>query len=224
MQSFLINSSDSKFIRTKIDSLKKELSVSIYNYHEINPSPSIGIAEIRKLTAIVSRKSYNGGKRLIYISDFDKATPEAANSILKILEEPPTGTNIIISCSNMNNLLPTVISRCQIIKDNQIHGKSGTEDIDKTIRIIKDIISATPGKRLILSGNLTKTRESAQNLLNSMQTSLEILLKEDNSSLHLSKTEIAVLIRKISAAALYINKNVNTKAVVDILFLGFPKI
>ncbi len=222
MQSFLINSSDNSFINSKIDSLKKELSVSIYNYHFITPSPSIGIEEIRKLITIINRKSYGGGNRLIYIESFDKATIEATNSILKILEEPPPGTYIVLSCINLNNLIPTIISRCQIIHDNHKSTESELKNFEKTVNLIKLIINSSPGKRLLIAGESVKTRDSALNLLNSMLISLDLCLKEEKVELTLSKIEIITLISKISSAISYLEKNVNFKAVIDILFLGFP--
>ncbi len=222
MQSFLINSSNQSFINSKIDSLKEELSVSIYNYHYITPSPSIGIEEIRKLITIINRKSYGGGNRLIYIESFDKATIEATNSILKILEEPPAGTYIVLSCTNLNNLIPTIISRCQIIHDNDKSTESELKNFEKTVNLIILILNSSPGKRLLIAGESVKTRDSALNLLNSMLISLDLCLKEEKVELTLSKIEIITLISKISSAISYLEKNVNFKAVIDILFLGFP--
>ncbi len=224
MQSYLINSSDTNFIQSRLDDFLKNLAVSVYNFHKILPAPSVGITEIRNVVSIVTRKSYDGGNRLIFIENFDKATLEASNSILKILEEPPAGTYIILSCTNINTLLPTITSRCQIINDNQTPHELDSKNHEKIIGIIKDIINSSAGKRLICAGNYAKTKDPALSLLNSMQITLEKCLNEDKPALPLSKIEITVLIRKISGAISYLDKNVNFKAVVDILFLGFPTI
>ena len=46
--------------------------------------------------------------------------PEASNSLLKILEEPPPNTVIILTTSRLYSLLPTILGRCQKIKFDPI--------------------------------------------------------------------------------------------------------
>ena len=41
--------------------------------------------------------------------------PEAMNTLLKTLEEPVPGIYAILTCENMNRVLPTIISRCMVI-------------------------------------------------------------------------------------------------------------
>lgn len=46
--------------------------------------------------------------------------PNSANSLLKILEEPPKDSILILTTSRLNSLLPTIIGRCQKIKFDNI--------------------------------------------------------------------------------------------------------
>lgn len=55
-------------------------------------------------------------KKIYWIKNIENMTQVAANSILKFLEEPEDNTIAILSCSNTNMVLPTIISRCQQIK------------------------------------------------------------------------------------------------------------
>jgi hypothetical protein len=52
------------------------------------------------------------GARVAVIVDADKLTLQAANRLLKILEEPPAGARILLSSSRVDALLPTILSRC----------------------------------------------------------------------------------------------------------------
>lgn len=87
-------------------------------------APTIGIDEIRELRKTVSIKPTEH-KKLIVIAEADKLTQEAANSLLKLLEEPPDSTHFVLTTAKPNTLLPTIISRCQEVKfglltDNEI--------------------------------------------------------------------------------------------------------
>lgn len=221
MQSYLVISRNSVFINEEIGKRKKQLSVSPSNYMEIIPSPSIGIAEIRKMIAMLSLKPYGEGYRLVVIKEMEKATVEAGNALLKLLEEPPPDTCIILCADNLNKLLPTVISRCQIISDYNDLGV-GNLDTDKTIRLIKNVLFSSSGNRLFLSVNLAKSKEETLELLKSIIFVLERKIREPVNELNLTRSDLASLIEKTIAAVKYIEKNVNYKAVLDILLLGFP--
>ena len=65
-----------------------------------------------------STKSIEGNKRIYIIRDADKMRSETANSMLKFLEEPDNDILAILMTNNYNAILPTIISRCQVIKLN----------------------------------------------------------------------------------------------------------
>ena len=50
------------------------------------------------------------------LENIDYATPEAMNSLLKLLEEPTPGIYAVLTCENKNRVLPTIQSRCQMIQ------------------------------------------------------------------------------------------------------------
>jgi DNA polymerase III subunit delta' len=78
-------------------------------------SPTISIERIRELRRTIRLKPLEG-KRVVIIAEADKMTAEAANALLKILEEPPAHMHLILSSSRVNTLLPTIVSRCQEIR------------------------------------------------------------------------------------------------------------
>jgi DNA polymerase-3 subunit delta' len=108
----------------KYQEILRERALWLVNniYMEVNYSPEIttipiiGIDQIRKMKQDVMLKMIGGGYRVFLISHAECMTTMAANSLLKLLEEPPEKTVIFLSTSNRNRLLPTIISRCQCIR------------------------------------------------------------------------------------------------------------
>ena len=76
--------------------------------------------QIIDLQQVFSRSSVEGSKRIYIIKDCEKMRPEAANSMLKFLEEPEEGIIAILMTNNINNVLSTIISRCKVVKLNNL--------------------------------------------------------------------------------------------------------
>lgn len=74
---------------------------------------SIKIEQIRGLNRLLGFKSVSGRFRVSIIHQAETMTEEAANSFLKILEEPPQGNILILNVTEPLDLLPTIVSRCQ---------------------------------------------------------------------------------------------------------------
>ena len=78
---------------------------------------SIGIEPVRTLTAGLSLRPYKpGAARVVVVEDAHLLTPEAQNALLKLLEEPPPATLIILTCDHIEALLLTVRSRCRVVQ------------------------------------------------------------------------------------------------------------
>ncbi len=82
-------------------------------------APVIGIDQIRILKQEVMLK-LSGGYRVLLISHAEKMTTEAANSLLKLLEEPPKGTIFFLTTAFPDQLPETIVSRCQVIRFNSL--------------------------------------------------------------------------------------------------------
>jgi len=72
--------------------------------------------ESRKLSAKMSLKSFESDFKVVIIWHPDKMNDQAANKLLKLLEEPPPMTVFILAGENPDQLLPTVRSRCTPVK------------------------------------------------------------------------------------------------------------
>ena len=79
----------------------------------VEGSPTIKIDQIRMLR---EQSSYTQSSSLIWlIRDADQMTVEAANAFLKVLEEPTPGVYFFLTTTNIHRVLPTIVSRCQVI-------------------------------------------------------------------------------------------------------------
>lgn len=78
---------------------------------------SMGIKDVtEKIMVEIYKKPYEGDKKVIIIYEADKMTVDAQNAFLKTIEEPPKGVFIILLCENIQAILETIRSRCQIHK------------------------------------------------------------------------------------------------------------
>jgi DNA polymerase-3 subunit delta' len=99
--------------------------------------PFIRINQIRNLCNILALKPYEARLRVVIIKDAQAMNPSAGNALLKVLEEPPARTVLILTAMQTSDLLPTIVSRCQHIRFNPI-----PDDHLKTLLIEKQ--NATP--------------------------------------------------------------------------------
>lgn len=87
---------------------------------------TIGVDDIRRqINNDVAIKPYKGPRKIYIMNEGEKMTVQAQNALLKTLEEPPEYAVLLILASNVDSLLPTVLSRCVLLnmkpaKDAQI--------------------------------------------------------------------------------------------------------
>lgn len=75
----------------------------------------IGVAQIRDLTRWLEQYGFEQGSKHGIVLRAESMTDEAANALLKNLEEPVADTDIILTTDNPASLLPTIRSRCAVV-------------------------------------------------------------------------------------------------------------
>ena len=84
---------------------------------EVGPSgASFKVEQARELVREAQLRPYEGQRRLFIINRAEAFTSEAANTLLKTLEEPPAGSTFILVSTQPARLLPTIASRCQGVR------------------------------------------------------------------------------------------------------------
>lgn len=77
---------------------------------------NISIEAVRQLKEFAFLSSRQISRRVAVIEGVENLSDEAANALIKILEEPPQGFLFLLLANNQSSLLPTILSRCQVVK------------------------------------------------------------------------------------------------------------
>ncbi|WP_136634820.1 DNA polymerase III subunit delta' [Pseudooceanicola onchidii] len=86
------------------------------NFRDGKFSKVIRVEDARPLKSFFALSSADGGRRVVIIDSADEMNPNAANAILKLLEEPPARTVILLISHQPSRLLPTIRSRCRELR------------------------------------------------------------------------------------------------------------
>lgn len=109
----------------------------------LTPDPtSIGIKAVQEL--VMSLAISSASHRIIWIEEAQTLTTEASNTLLKVLEEPPSNTTLYLTCPNGSALLPTILSRCQVISLKDL----GLSPLTSHLPSLKPLFALSPGDRL----------------------------------------------------------------------------
>jgi DNA polymerase-3 subunit delta' len=118
---------------------------------------SIKIEQIRALQEKVYFKCYEGKFKVIIIDDAHLLTTAAANSLLKVLEEPPAETVFILLADDLNKLPVTIQSRCQLLSFAYL---------DETVisKVLREIGQEVPPSLALAQGSLSKALEMIEDV------------------------------------------------------------
>ncbi|MDP2693067.1 MAG: hypothetical protein Q8O88_05510 [bacterium] len=82
---------------------------------------NIDVEQVREMRTILTQKSFLGGFKIAIVNNAEKLNNSSANVILKTLEEPRGKAVLFIITRNYELLLPTIISRCQVINFSSVN-------------------------------------------------------------------------------------------------------
>jgi DNA polymerase-3 subunit delta' len=86
------------------------------NDKETALSQVISVDEVRKMKSFFALTAADGGRRTAIIDSLDEMNPNAANALLKLLEEPPPNVTLFLIAHQPARLLPTIRSRCRELR------------------------------------------------------------------------------------------------------------
>lgn len=165
----------------------------------------LGIKDIKPLREHLSFKPQWAQGKVVVIIGADNITVDAQNSLLKILEEPPQSASIILTASSENSLLPTILSRCELVSITEEGSPAKSTALDDTV---KELIKADMDKRFEIIDSV----EDKDALLEALVTVYSQKLKEDPSYLELCKLLIE--------AQKWNKAQGNTRAILEYLMLN----
>ena len=145
------------------------------------------IDQVQALHSLFGMSSGEGGWRVVIIDSVDDLNRNAANALLKMLEEPPANCLFFLVSHRPGRLLPTIKSRCRLLgfkrlTDEQLEdylasiGKNGDT-------LIRDLASGSPGRALqLLDMNANRVAADMTSLLKDMPPITPQLIKPYQSS------------------------------------------
>lgn len=148
----------------------------------LEPENSIGIEEVRQLKHQISLRPYSSSHKVCLIKNAELLTLPAQNALLKTLEEPPANTILILTTVNPELILPTVLSRCQIISlPAKIKVGMDKEEAQNQFSLICDQLSSGISGKLILASKNVQNRQELVEFFNKQALIWrEILLQKLN--------------------------------------------
>jgi len=160
------------------------------------------IADVRNLSSFTKLSQKTPVS--IFIKDIDSATTEALNAFLKNLEEPGENIYYFLSCEREQTLLPTIVSRCRIIR----MGKSATKVDPKHVN---SFLKMSFGQKIKFTSDIKK-KDEAKQYLRKISLSAHSLLVSNKK-----KAKELITIIKAAQEAIYnlnLNANVNLQMTV----------
>ena len=183
----------------------------------------VKIEQIREMQRKVTEKPIISNKKVYIIENSDTMTTEAQNCLLKTLEEPPEYITIILICTNEDNLLSTIKSRCTRMHFEAID----TEEIKKYINqnypeqhISENIINLSQGsigKAIKLNEN-KDIYENIEKIFLSMQNKDLIEIIQMSEEIYKTKEEISMILDYMNVILLKLSKqNIKYIRCIDIV-------
>lgn len=211
--SLLITGGSAKKRLAKIKSIINQPLIEKPDLLIFNPDPTITIKQVRSIEKFLSFKPVSLDSKYCVLNKAHLLTLPAQHAILKILEEPPVSAQIILTCPHQDQLLPTIVSRCQLINLKPI--KLSQKTIDKQFKLYQKISNAGLGDRILLIKDHTKDSTTAKKFIRLQTKALRAkLLKKPTPNL-------TQTLKHLHLAFQQINTNVNPKLVLESLVLNY---
>ncbi|MGA9191175.1 MAG: DNA polymerase III subunit delta' [Anaerolineales bacterium] len=133
--------------------------------HWFEGEGGLKIDDVRKLQHELSLSPYQANRRVAVMPDFETATTEAANALLKTLEEPPPNVVLVLTAATEESVLPTIVSRCEVIALRPMAIGDLAKALEKRgepadrARMLAGQAMGRPGLAIRLSGDAEQVRQ-----------------------------------------------------------------
>jgi DNA polymerase-3 subunit delta' len=140
-------------------SCKKFLSGNHPDFMVVQPEKgTIKIDQVREMCRALSYPPYESDLRIVLLEDVHSMRQEAANSLLKTLEEPPPANLLILTAEASQEILTTISSRCQVIPFYGLKEADAVSilldhqpDLEpESARLLSRLAEGSPGQALVL--------------------------------------------------------------------------
>lgn len=167
----------------------------------------ITVDKVRKIADFLNQTSAISKDKFILIDSACELNKSASNAILKILEEPHKNNFLILISHNLNRVLPTIRSRCQIVRVPDLSFENFSAILQKKnprfssdeIKFLAEICDNSPAEALNSGSDLTRFYELFLKSLNDKKISEELLKKvsDKNFSFTIFEKNFEFLINRL---------------------------
>jgi hypothetical protein len=217
MQSFIVVHSTKPKRDEYLEEFVTTHSVSPFDIRRIIGENSLGIEEIREMQKQLYLRPVKGEKKAIILEEAQTLTIEAQNALLKVLEEPPIHAIFFLSTSSTDTLIPTILSRCNLI----ILKEEKQELSDAQVQLLEDdlklLFSHSISARLSLAEKVASQKEEIGKWLQSSTMYLRQIMLTDLATNHTPNTTIFKNLQE--AYRLITTTNTNPRVVLEHAFL-----
>ncbi|MBS0204227.1 MAG: DNA polymerase III subunit delta' [Planctomycetes bacterium] len=140
----------------------------------------------------LSLRPLEGSRKIAIVNDADTMTEPGANAFLKTLEEPPERAMLLLVASNLDAVMPTIRSRCQLVRFSAL----STTDVEELLIELGLVPSSEEARfaAALSEGSLTIARQLLRPELRELRTTLYTALSQGNfSGLSLAKSLLEVI-------------------------------
>lgn len=166
MHAFLVSGLNQELIQEKIEELAEKQKAKIIEFvlQKIEDA-----RELAKFTRLSLKD-----KTAIVVKNIDNSSLETQNAFLKELEEPQPNLIYILTVQNSENVLPTILSRCEVIETG--NSQFVVSNTDK--KLVKEFILAPESTKLAIISKINKRDEAIEFMTNLIFVSHEMMVKD----------------------------------------------
>lgn len=213
MQTFIISSKNIEKGREEIEKILDKEKINKFDIEILEFEKDLGIEDVRNIQKKIYLKPFQGERKASVWILLSKATKDAQNALLKLLEEPPTSCLIYIQVKDAGFFLPTILSRAKIIEV-----KDKIETTNENLEQILDIKGA--GDALFLAQEISKDKADAiiwlENAIFSARKKMIESISDKNEAINYRN-----LIHKLELTHYDLkNTNANPRLALENLFLS----
>lgn len=202
----------------KIHQYDKQIFSPILIEEKGSNDEKFGVSMVRKIKQRAILKPVYSKQNAIIILEAQLLTLPAQQALLKLLEEPPLHTIIIMTVDKEESLLPTICSRCQIIRLVDIfqNQEKENEGVDKLLK--EDTV--TIGERLELAESVSQNRPEEWVKEYIINARLRMLQAVENNNMSFLKRISESLVTAQKAYQMLTTTNGNQRLIVEHLLLS----
>jgi|SRR3989344_1922056 len=177
----------------------------------------LGIEQAKIIKEHLSFKPFQAKGRGVVIENASNFTPEAQNALLKTLEELPDNSILILGANSEHDLLPTILSRCEIVILSEMKDLSRMRVNQENI---ETLVNSSLEERFEY---IEKLKDKKEFLLAMIQYFREQLIQlTSDRSLVVQQKDIKNFLKELLEAEKWINQNVNPRGILEYLMLVMP--